>query len=137
MQHRLSYSTHLEAQLAQVIDIVEALKSFDAPVSSIVNSMTDVKHFSGQCVVIAKNIYTSFEKWSELTKELWASCTNETAHVEQRQKALDEKLSYFEELTKGQDKQVEEMKKAVDDMKHRMDDANKDYKQSLEDIPGA
>ena len=121
----------------QVIDVVEALKSFDAPISTIVSSMKNIKTFSGDCVRISKGMYLSFDLWSEMTKELWACCTNEAALVEQKQKALEEKLAFSEKLVEGQERQTEDMRQTVKEMEKRMDDAKGDYKKSLEDFPGA
>lgn len=117
--------------------MVEALKSFDAPISAIVSSMMDFKKSSGDCVMIAKGIYVSFDTWSEMTKELWACCTNEASLVEAKQKALEEKLAFSEKMVDGQNIQVDEMRKSVKDMEKRMDDSKDDYKRTLEDFPGA
>lgn len=82
-------------------------------------------------------MYHAFDLWSETTKELWAHCTNESALVEQRQKALEEKLAYSQRLVEGQTENIKEMKEAVAKMEANMNDAKAEYKQAMNDFPGA
>ena len=69
--------------------------------------------------------------------ELWAACSNETAIVEGKQKALDEKLAFTTVQSTTTEKAPVEQKKMVDEWKTHMDDCKKDYKDNLDSFPGA
>jgi hypothetical protein len=109
----------------------------DAPMSSITGNMEDLKYYSGKCQTTAKGIHTSFDLWQKITMELWASCHNETAIVEAKQKEVESKLAFTDTYVKEQSTIVTDMKERVDRMEKDLKECKQDYKDCLESFPGA
>jgi hypothetical protein len=123
--------------ITQVDRVIDALCSMDAPIESVQGHMNDLKKFSKKAQTTSKSVHNSFEKWQLIAMELWASCSNETAVVEGKQKALDEKLAFANMTVKASDAAVKEQGEMVKEWKTLMDDAKQDYKDVLEAFPGA
>lgn len=125
------------ANRSQVDRINASLVSMDTPVESLVGHMEDLKDSAGRCRKRAEEIHASFSLWQEFAMELYGACNNESALVEKKQQELKAKLEFADEYSKGQKAITEKYEKAVDEMNQNVKDCKEEYKQQLEDFPGA
>lgn len=69
--------------------------------------------------------------------ELYAACNNESSNSEKRQKELKEKLSFATTVSTEQDAVTKKYEEAVKEMDTRVKECKAEYKQQLDDYPGA
>lgn len=121
----------------QVDRIVKALCSMDAPIYSLMGHMSDLKAASTSCRDTAIEIHKSFGLWQDIAMELYAACNNESSNSEKRQKELKEKLSFATTVSTEQDAVTKKYEEAVKEMDTRVKECKAEYKQQLDDYPGA
>jgi hypothetical protein len=99
--------------------------------------MEDLKMYSGKCRTSAMKIHATFDVWQKITMELYACTQNESAQVEAKQQELAEKLAFADSMAKNQELVVADVKKGVDAMNAMVKECKQDYKDQMEQFPGA
>ena len=99
--------------------------------------MSDLKNASTSCRDTAIDIHKSFGLWQDIAMELYAACNNESSNSEKRQQELREKLSYAKTVSTEQDTVTKKYEEAVTEMNSRVKECKEEYKQQLDDFPGA
>jgi hypothetical protein len=109
----------------------------DAPIYSLMGHMDDLKKASTSCRDTAIEIHASFGLWQDIAMELYAACNNESSNSEKRQKELREQLSYSKTVSADQDAVTKKYEEAVTEMSNRVKECKEEYKQQMDDFPGA